>query len=189
VVRAGERAVLTTVLRTFVLAALAGAIATLAVLANVKLVHVPLYEPRIVREQTGAALERWVVEPVDRLAVTGAGGEPRPADIVQLTEPALEGLSVATMKVRDTAGTVIGVASRVVAREAAGSMPATWWSFVMGERGTLATYVPDSTQPDTGRLLGGTRTFAGIAGSFTEHARPEGGYDLAILRETAARGP
>jgi hypothetical protein len=177
------------VLRAFLIAALAGAIAALAALASVDLVELPHYEPRVTRDATGVSLERWIVNSADRLAATGADVEPRPPDVARLTDPELVGVSVTTMKVRDTDGSVIGVASRIVARGSAGATPATWWSFVMGDRGTLAAYVPDATHPDAGQLLGGTRTFADVTGTFVEQARTDGGFALSLRREPTASRP
>jgi hypothetical protein len=173
------------VLRTFAIAMAGGAVAALVLLGSVDLVDVPHFEPRLEPDVSGATLERWVIEPADRLAVTGTGVQPRPAGISPLTDPVLEGVAVATMKVRDSGGTVIGVASRIVARELEGAPPAAWWSFVMGERGTLAAQLPSATEPAGGRLLGGTRTFAGVAGRFVEHTRADGGYELQVWRDPA----
>jgi hypothetical protein len=174
-------------LRSFLLAALAGALVTVVLLANLELVPVPHIEPRIVSDSSGATSERWIVEPADRLAATGAGVEPWPRSISSLDDPELSGLSVATMKIRDTTGTVIGVASRIVASESPGSPPRVWWSFVVGDRGTLAAWITDAAQPGSGRLLGGTRSFAGAAGLFLEQARADGGYELRLLRDPAVR--
>jgi hypothetical protein len=185
VVRAGQRAVLT-VLRSFLVAALAGALVTLVLLASLKLAELPHTEPLVASDAAGATSERWLVEGKDRLAATGPGVEAWPRDISPLVDPELRGLSVTTMKVRNTAGTVIGVASRIVAIESADSTPRIWWSFVVGERGTLAAQITDASQPAAGRLLGGTRSFAGAAGAFVEQARADGGYEIRLVRGTVA---
>jgi hypothetical protein len=174
-------------LRSFLIAALAGAMVTVVLLANLEPVQLPHVEARIVSDSGGATSERWIVAAADRLAATGSGVDAWPRDISPLGDAGLLGLSVTTMKVRDTAGTVIGVASRIVASESAGSSPRTWWSFVIAERGTLAAQIRNAAQPEDGRLIGGTRSFAGAAGAFLELARADGGYEVRLLRDPVAR--
>jgi hypothetical protein len=174
-------------LRSFLIAALAGTIVTIALLANLKLTELPRAQPLLVSEPGGVTSERWIVTGKDRLAATGPGIEAWPRDISPLADPELHGLSVTTMKVRNTEGTVIGVASRIVASESADSTPRIWWSFVVGERGTLAAQIPDTSQRDAGRLLGGTRSFAGVAGTFGEQARDDGGYEVRLVRDPVVR--
>ena len=173
-------------LRRFLVAALAGAIVTVVLLASVKLVKLPHTAPLLTSSVGGRTSERWIVESADRLASTGPGVEAWPRDILPLDDAELRGLSVTTMKVRDTAGTVIGVASRIVGIESAESAPRIWWSFVIGDRGTLAAQIPDATRLDAGRLLGGTRSFAGVAGTFLERALADGGYEIRFVRAAVA---
>jgi hypothetical protein len=150
-------------------------------------VELPRAEPVLVSDSSGVTSERWIVSGKDRLAATGPGIEPWPRDISSLADPELRGLSVATMKVRNSAGTVIGVASRIVASESVDSTPSIWWSFVVGERGTLAAQIADASRRDAGRLLGGTRSFAGVAGTFREQARDDGGYEVRLVPEAVVR--
>jgi hypothetical protein len=175
------------VLRRFLLAALAGAIGTLVLLANLKLVELPHIAPLLTSGEHGDLFESWIVEARDRLASTGPGVAAWPRDILPLDDAELRGLSVTTMKVRDTAGTVIGVASRIVGIEATESAPSIWWSFVIGDRGTLAAQIPDATRVDDGRLLGGTSSFAGVEGAFLERPLADGGSEIRFVRAAIVR--
>lgn len=175
-------------LRSFLIAAFAGAVLTAALLHFLHPVVVPRVEPVIARDATGATTERWTATATDRLAATGQGVQPFPASIVPLDDPRLASLGVETLKIRDAQGEVIGVASRIAAVERDGGPRAVWWTFVMGLRGTLAAHAPDEAAAGGGRLVGGTRSFAGIAGRLVERRRADGGYDLAVLRDGSA-GP
>lgn len=173
-------------LRTFLIAIVVGAAATLAALAGVRLFEAPDQPAQLERSVGGGSIERWSVGAQDRLAVTGDVPQPLPAGIGRPAEARLAGLTVATMKVRDVRGEVIGVASRIGAAERAGGPRAVWWTFVMGARGTLAAHLPDEREPAAGRLIGGTRTFEGATGRFAEAPHAAGGYLLQIARPRSA---
>lgn len=175
-------------LRIFAIAALAGAVLTLALLHFAKPVAVPWVEPVITRDSDEVVTERWTAMAADRVAATGQGVQPFPTSIVPLTDPRLASLGVETLKIRDAQGEVIGVASRIAAAERDGGPRAVWWTFVMGLRGTLAAHATDEGAAGDGRLVGGTRSFAGVAGRLVERRRDDGGYDLAVLRDGSA-GP
>ncbi|MCC7410583.1 MAG: hypothetical protein IT495_02965 [Gammaproteobacteria bacterium] len=174
------------VLRTGVVAGVAGATLALAALAIVPIASVPAIAPIIESTADGGHLEQWMVREEDLLAVTAGPQDPdppRPPGIARLADERLAATGVATMKLRDRDGIVVGVASRLIAPEA--DARAALWTFVLGTRGTLAAEVPQADVDGAGRLIGGTIDFAGVRGRFAEHARPEAGvrYRLDVLRE------
>ena len=166
------------------MAAVLGAAAALVGLGSFDLVEVPQQTAQVEPASgAGPMTERGEVEARDRVAATGEGLQPVPAGIAPIDDARLAGLAVATMKVRDASGEVIGVASRIAAHEHDPTRRAVWWTFVVGPRGTLAAWLPDQSAPGDGRLLGGTRSFEGASGQFAEEALADGGYRLRLTRE------
>jgi hypothetical protein len=87
------------------------------------------------------------------------------------------------MKLRNSAGDVIGIASRLVGPQGEGR--AALWTFVLGPRGTLAAELGQVDMDGRGRLVGGTGEFQALQGQFSETPHPEPGlsYRLELVRE------
>ena len=169
--------------RTFLIAVLAGALAAVIGLASFDLAGVSQQPAQLEPAgDAGTSTERWMIEARDRIAATGDGLQPVPAGIATLRDARLAGLNVATMKVRNVSGEVVGVASRITANEQDLGVRAVWWTFVMGTRGTLAAYLPDQAVTGGGQLLGGTRSFDRASGQFSEERQADGGYRLRLTR-------
>jgi hypothetical protein len=168
---------------TFLASAVIGAGFALFGLGSVRLVR-PVVIPAIIEEAgDGRLIEHFVVRSDDLIAASADpnAASPRiPPGIVLLEDPALAGAEAQTMKLRNSEGQVIGIASRLVAAE--GAARAAWWTFVLGPRGTLAAQVADIEQPAQGRVLGGTVEFVAATGGFSEHASPAAGvvYELEV---------
>lgn len=154
----------------------------LAALPLVKLVTIPA----LTEDAAAGIREQWTVRDGDLLAVTtGPQGldTARPAGIGPLTEPRLAATEAATMKLRNSAGDVIGIASRLVGPLGEGR--AALWTFVLGPRGTLAAELAQADMDGHGRLVGGTVEFQSVQGQFSETPHPEPGlrYRLELVRE------
>lgn len=158
-------------LRFSVLGALgfgAGAALALIGLATLPLVE-PVSIPALTEDAATGIREQWNVRDDDLLAVT--------------TEPRLAATEAATMKLRNSAGVVIGIASRLVGPQGEGR--AALWTFVLGPRGTLAAELTQADLDGRGRLVGGTGEFQAVPGQFTETPHPEPGlrWRLELVRE------
>lgn len=153
----------------------AGALLALGVLAVLPPAG-PAAIPAITAPGEDGPVEQWIVRDADVLAVTSgpAGREPAaPAGIGPLTEARLVATEAATMKIRNRAGAVIGIASRLIGPQGDGR--AALWTFVLGPRGTLAAEVARADSDGHGRLAGGTGEFADLTGRFVEQPRPQPG--------------
>jgi hypothetical protein len=167
----------------------------------------------------GGRSEQFLIRlPADRLAATDAvaGGLRATADAGVMAVPvklAGEALLVEHFKVRDAAGSVVGIAARHWSASAAGSN--TTWSVLIPSRGALVLNAPgeargavdsalaasgyDAGEPWTGQLTvamtspaapgaiaAGTGEFARLDGSFTETWTVAGVDDAGRLLGTIA---
>lgn len=164
------------------------------------LAHVRLPSQTTVVANGGRAEQFLIRVPADRLAATDstAGGLRANPDIGVMALPAkfaAEPLLVEHFKVRDAAGSVVGIAARHWSATAAGA--STTWSVLIPSRGTLVLQAPGEARgvvdaalaaggygagkPWTGQVtvpmtsaaapgtfMVGTGEFAGLEGSYTE---------------------
>lgn len=148
----------------------------------------------------GGRAEQFLIRlPADRIAATDgeAGGLRRAGSVGAMVLPAqfvAEPLVVEHFKVRDAAGSVVGVAARHWSTTGAG--PTTTWSLLIPSRGALVLSAPGEkagaletalrsggysagkawdgqvavpmTSSDAGVVASGSGEFEGLAGSYTE---------------------
>jgi hypothetical protein len=127
----------------------------------------------------GGNVERFRISvPTDRIMVGAAGiANPVPANLEWPDGDLFENVNVELFKVRNEQDTVIGVASRVAARDDNGR-PVIEWVVHLPARGSVyVTMNPEAGTGGvrTGSLRHGTRDFGAIVGSFAERWVPAAG--------------
>lgn len=127
----------------------------------------------------GGNVERFRISvPTDRIMIGAAGiANPVPAGLEWPQGDRFDNVNIELFKVRNENDTVIGVASRVAARDVDGG-PLIEWVVHLPARGSVyVTMNPEAGTGGarTGSLRHGTREFGAIVGSFTERWVPAAG--------------
>ncbi len=137
-------------------------------------------EPSAITVQpNGGSREAFYVDLPDDRVLAGGSGLPAtvPADLNWPAAAALANSRTELFKLRNERGTVIGVASRIAGPAPDGARTVEW-ALHLPARGTLYLLLNperDAAGARTGTLRAGTREFANLQGSATEHRVPTSG--------------
>ncbi len=124
-----------------------------------------------VKPNGGNSEKFHVSVPMDRIML-GASATERsvPAGMDWPQDPAFADLNVELFKLRDARDTVVGVASRIAARDAAAGSAIEWVLHLPARGSVYVTVEPESLEGGVrrGSLRHGTREFGALSGSMTE---------------------
>lgn len=168
-----------TLFRTFVFGILLGAVLAAAAAYVVRPVDQRREASVVTVQPNGGSREAFYVDlPGDRV-LAGGNGLPAavPAGLKWPGAPILAASRAELFKLRNERGAVIGVASRIAAPTPGGARMVEW-VLHLPARGTLYLLldpVPDDAGTRAGTLRTGTREFANLHGSATEHFVPSSG--------------
>ena len=158
--------------KTFIAGIMLGVVGAVAVLYTFSAVDQHREASIITVEPNGVNTERFHVSlPADRIALGASGaGRSLPPGVDWPANPAFAGLNVELFKLRNAHNTVVGVASRIVATDAAAERVIEWLLHLPARGSVYVTMEPVSVDGDRRRCLlrQGTREFATLSGGMTE---------------------
>ena len=158
--------------KTFIAGIVLGVVGAVAALYVFSIVDQHREASIITVEPNGANTERFHVSlPADRIMLgSSVAGRLLPPGVDWPANPAFADLNVELFKLRNSRNTVVGVASRIVATDAAAERVIEWLLHLPARGSVYVTMEPVPVDDDRrrGLLRQGTREFAKLSGDMTE---------------------